>query len=58
MLVAYLMLVVVLAGLVDLTDEQRAELRALTNSPGAAATVATRPWLVLWHSEGVYRLVS
>jgi hypothetical protein len=36
------MLVVVLAGLVDLTDEQRAELRTLTNSPGVAATVATR----------------
>ena len=48
------MLVVVLAGLVDLTDEQRAELRTLTNNPGAAATVATRARIVLWHNEGVH----
>ena len=46
------MLVVVLAGLVDLTDEQRTELRALTNSPGVAATVATRARIVLWRNEG------
>jgi len=44
--------VVVLAGLVDLTDEQCAELRKLTNSPGVAATVATRAWIMLWHNEG------
>ena len=42
----------VLAGLVDLTDEQRAELATLTNSPGVAATVATRARIVLWHNEG------
>src|SRR5438045_9290215 len=46
------MLVVVLAGWVELTDEQRMELRALTNSPGVAATVATRARIVLWHNEG------
>src|SRR5213596_3325669 len=46
------MLVVVLADLVELTDEQRIELRALTNSPDVAATVATRARIVLWHNEG------
>jgi hypothetical protein len=38
----------------DLTDEQRAELRTLTNSPGVAATVATRARIMLWHIEGVH----
>jgi transposase len=46
------MSVVVLAGGVALTDEQRTELRALTNSPDVAATVATRARIVLWHGEG------
>ena len=46
------MLGVVLAGGVELTDEQRNELRALTNGPGVAATVATRARIVLWHNEG------
>jgi transposase len=46
------MLVLVLAGLVELTDEQRIELRALTNSPDVAATVATRARIVLWRNEG------
>jgi transposase len=46
------MLVVVLAGGVDLTDEQRTELRALTNSSDVPATVATRARIVLWHHEG------
>jgi hypothetical protein len=42
-----LMLIVVLAGGVDLTDEQRSVLQALTNSPDVAATVATRARVVL-----------
>ena len=46
------MSVVVLAGLVGLTEEQHIELRALTNSPEVAATVATRARIVLWHNEG------
>jgi transposase len=37
---------------VELTEEQRAELRALTNSSDVAATVATRARIVLWHHEG------
>ena len=49
-----MMLVVVLAGLVDLADEQRAELRTLTNSPGVVATFATRARIVLWHNEGAH----
>jgi transposase len=46
------MLVGVLTGAVELTDQQRAELRALTNSRHVAATVATRARIVLWHGEG------
>lgn len=37
---------------VSVTDEQRIELRALTNSADVAATVATRARIVLWHNEG------
>jgi transposase len=37
---------------VALTDEQRTELRALTNSPDVAATVATRARIVLWREDG------
>ena len=48
----YLLLVVVLACPVHLTDEQQAELRTLTNSPGVAATVTTRARIVLGHNEG------
>jgi transposase len=44
--------VVVLTGGVELTVEQRAELRALVNSPDVPATVATRARIVLWCAEG------
>src|SRR2546421_11562350 len=44
-----------LAGWVELTDEQRTELRALTNSPDVPATVATRARIVWWHNEGRQR---
>jgi hypothetical protein len=54
MLVALLDVGCVLAGLVDLTDEQGAELRTLIDSPGVAATVATRARIVLWHNERVH----
>lgn len=37
---------------VKLTDEQRAELQALTNSPDVAASVGTRARIVLWRDEG------
>jgi transposase len=47
-----LILVGVLTGAVELTDQQRAELRALTNSRDVAATIATRARIVLWHGEG------
>src|SRR5258707_13871477 len=46
------MLIVVLAGGVDVTEEQRSVLQALTNSPDVAATVATRARIVLWRNEG------
>lgn len=42
----------VLAGWVELTVEQQAELRALVNSPDVAATVGTRARIVLWRAEG------
>jgi transposase len=41
----------VLAGGVELTAEERAELRALVNSADVAATVATRARIVLWRTE-------
>jgi len=43
---------VVLTGRVDLTIDERAELRALVNSPDVPATVATRARIVLWRAEG------
>jgi len=46
------MLVVVLAGRVELTTDQRSELRALVNSAEVSATVATRARIVLWRAEG------
>ena len=42
----------VLAGGVELTVDQRAELRALVNSSDVPATVGTRARIVLWHAEG------
>jgi transposase len=45
-------LIVVLAGRVELTVEQRVELRSLINSPDVPATVATRARIVLWWAEG------
>jgi hypothetical protein len=45
-------LILVLAGRVDLTFDQRRELRALVNSSEVAASVATRARIVLWWSEG------
>ncbi len=36
----------------ELTDERRAELRALVNSPDVPATVATRARIVLWREKG------
>lgn len=41
----------VLAVGVELTADERAELRALVNSPDVAATVATRARIVLWRAE-------
>jgi hypothetical protein len=46
--------IMALAGLVDLTDEQRAELWTFTNNPGVAAALATRAGIVLWDNEGVH----
>ena len=46
------MLVVVLAGWVELTAGEWAELRALINSADVPATVATRARIVLWRAEG------
>jgi transposase len=37
---------------VELTVEQRAELRAVVNSPDVSAAVATRARIVLWRAEG------
>jgi transposase len=45
-------MVMVSAGRVDLSNEQRVELRGLTNSPDVAATLAARARIVLWHGEG------
>jgi transposase len=42
-------------GLVVLTDEQVAELRAVVNSRDVTATVATRARIVLWTAEGRMR---
>lgn len=41
-----------LAARVDLTADQRAELRALTTSAEVSAAVGTRARIVLWHAEG------
>lgn len=41
----------VLAGGVELTVDQQAELRALVNAPDVPASVATRARIVLWHAE-------
>jgi transposase len=43
---------VVLAGGVELTVDQRAELQGLVNSPDVPATVGTRARIVLWRAEG------
>lgn len=42
----------VLAGGVELTTQQQAELRGLVNSPDVPATVGTRARIVLWHAQG------
>jgi transposase len=42
----------VLAGLVELTVDQRAELRAMVNSSEVSGVVATRARIVLWRAEG------
>jgi transposase len=39
----------------DLTVEQEAELRALLNSRGVSAAIATRARIVLWHAGSVAR---
>jgi transposase len=44
-------LILLLTGVVELTAEERAELRALVNSPDVPATVATRARVVLWQAE-------
>ena len=44
--------VVVLSGGVELTADERVELRGLVNSAAVPATVATRARIVLWRSEG------
>lgn len=41
----------VLTGLVELTSDERAELRALVNCPDVPASVATRARIVLWRAE-------
>ena len=43
--------VVVLSGGMELTADDRAGLRALVNSAGVPASVATRARIVLWHEE-------
>jgi transposase len=48
-------MLVVHPGLVVLTDEQVAELRAVVNSRDVAAAVATRARIVLWMAEGRMR---
>ena len=47
-----MIVVVVFAVWVELTRDERAELRALVNSPDVPATVATRARIVLWRNEG------
>ncbi|CRK59339.1 Mobile element protein [Alloactinosynnema sp. L-07] len=42
----------VLAGRVELTVDQRSELRAMVNSPDVSAAVATRARIVLWRAQG------
>ena len=42
----------VLAGGVELTVDQQAELRGLVNSPDVSATMGTRARIVLWRAEG------
>jgi transposase len=42
----------VLAGRVELTLEQRAELRAMVTSSEVSAAIATRARIVLWRAEG------
>jgi transposase len=42
----------VLAGAVELSVDERAELRAVVNSPDVSAMVATRARIVLWCAEG------
>jgi len=46
---------VVDAGLVVLTEEQAAELRAVVHSRDVSAAVATRARIVLWTAEGKLR---
>jgi len=41
-----------LAVRVDVTADQRAELRALTTSTEVSAAVGTRARIVLWYAEG------
>jgi transposase len=48
----YVVVFVVLAVWVELTMDERAELRALVNSPDVPATVATRARIVLWRDDG------
>src|ERR1700730_6779307 len=47
-----MLLILVLAGWVELTVDQRAELRAMVNSAEVSAAVATRARIVLWRAEG------
>jgi hypothetical protein len=42
----------VLAGRVELTVDQQAELRAVMNSGDVPASVGTRARIVLWRAEG------
>jgi transposase len=42
----------VLAGAVELSVDERAELRAVVNSPDVSAMVATQAQIVLWCAEG------
>jgi transposase len=44
-------LILLLTGLVELTVDERAELRGLLNSSDVPATVATWARIVLWHAE-------
>ena len=42
----------VLDEFMELTDDERAELRAVVNRPDVSAVVATRARIVLWRAEG------